>query len=112
MTTTVLDLLKSANAYPVPPRTLIEVSLRRGLPMEDEATTEIAQSAAYNLAKADILMWLSRAPNISQGGQSYSFSEDERTQLRKEAAALYKEYGEDGEEEKHVTVYGYKGSSL
>lgn len=110
MATTVQESLKGVNAYPVPLRTLIEVAEARGLSLTAEATKEVLDSEAYNLAVADLLLWLSIAPNISQGGQSYSFSEEQRTQLRNRANALFAKYGDDGAASK--PIYGYKGSRL
>ena len=55
-------------------------------------------------------MWLSKAPNISQGGQSYSFSEDERKDFRNEAKGLYDECGEDKAD--ILPKFGYKGTRL
>lgn len=107
---TVLESLKGVNAYPVPLRTLVEVAEARGLSLTAEATKEVLDSEAYNLAVADLLLWLSIAPNISQGGQSYSFSEEQRTQLRNRANALFAKYGDDGAASK--PIYGYKGSRL
>lgn len=107
---TVQESLKSVNAYPVPLRTLVEVAEARGLSLTEDATKEVLDSAAYNLAVADLLLWLSIAPNISQGGQSYSFSDEQRTQLRNRAKSLYAEYGEDRAASK--PIYGYKGSRL
>lgn len=110
MATTVQESLKGVNAYPVPLRTLVEVAEARGLSLTAEATKEVLDSEAYNLAVADLLLWLSIAPNISQGGQSYSFSEEQRTQLRNRANALFAKYGDDGAASK--PIYGYKGSRL
>lgn len=110
MATTVQEALKGVNAYPVPLRTLIEVAEARGLSLTSEATKDVLGSDAFKLATADILLWLSAAPNISQGGQSYSFSEEQRSQLRRRAYALYAECGEDGAASK--PTYGYKGSRL
>lgn len=107
---TVQESLKSVNAYPVPLRTLVEVAEARGLSLTEDATKEVLDSEAYNLAVADLLLWLSIAPNISQGGQSYSFSEEQRTQLRNRANALFAKYGDDGAASK--PIYGYKGSRL
>ncbi|MBQ3679814.1 MAG: hypothetical protein IJP79_07260 [Paludibacteraceae bacterium] len=107
---TVLDCLKGINAYPVQLRTFTEVAERRGVALDDEATAEVLKGSAFNLCRADILLWLSYAPAISQGGQSYSFTDEQRTQMRNEAQQLYKEL----EEEQHIpkTIYGYKGSRL
>ena len=106
---TVLDTLKGINAYPVPLRTLVEVAEVRGLTLTAEASQEELVGRAYKLAKADLLLWLSLAPNITQGGQSYSFTDDQRQQLRNQAQDLYDECDE-GTVVK--PVYGYKGSRL
>lgn len=104
------DLLKSVNAYPIPLRTLVEVAERRGISLTAEAAAEDMKGAEYRLAKADLLLWLSLAPNISQGGQTYSFSEDQRKAMRNEANAIY------GELEPDVApimpTFGYKGDRL
>ena len=106
----VLDSLKSINAYPIPLRTISDTAVCRGLDLTAEATQELMQSAGYNLAKADLLLWFSLAPDISQGGQDYSFTDEQRVQLRNQANALYKEF--EGENGKKKTIYGYKGSRL
>ena len=108
---TLLDSLKAVSAYPIPLRTLDEVATRRGVTLSDEATKEKLQSREYNLAKADLMLWLSFAPNVSQGGQSYSFSEEQRKQLKNDAYALYALYSEE-EADKPKVTYGYKGSRL
>lgn len=79
--------------------------------MSDEVTESVIKSAAYNLALADVLMWLSLAPDVTQGGQSYSFTDEQRQQLRNRANALYGEFG-SATGAASGTVYGYKGSRL
>lgn len=107
---TILESLKGISPYPIPLRTLASVSDRRGLALTDEVTQQLMQGKAYNLALADLLLWLSVAPNITQGGQSYSFTDEQRTQFRNRANALQDEYGDAAENRK--PVYGYKGSRL
>lgn len=107
---TIFEALKGINAYPIPFRTLTEVAEGRGLNLQEEATITALQSKEYRLATADILLWLSLAPNISQGGQSYSFSEEQRTQLRRRADDIYEECGEEGNLSK--PKFGYKGKFL
>lgn len=108
---TILEALKGVTAYPVPLRTLTGIAQRRGLSLEAEATQAVTTGAAYNLSVADALIWLSYAPDVSQGGQSYSFSEDQRVRLRNRANTLYKEFGADGAGTQKP-IYGYKGSRL
>ena len=78
----VIEALKGLNSYPVPLRTLVETAEKRGLNLDTETTAEILKGKAYNLAAADVFLWLSFAPDVSQGGQSYSFTDEQRTQLR------------------------------
>ena len=107
---TTLEALKGVSAYPVPLRTLVETAERRGISLDSEATQEVMEGREYRLAKADLLLWLSLAPNITQGGQSFSFTDEQRRQMRNEAQALYDEL----EDETAVAkpIYGYKGNRL
>lgn len=91
----VIEALKGLNSYPIPLRTLVETAEKRGLNLDTETTAEILKGKAYNLAAADIFLWLSFAPDVSQGGQSYSFTDEQRTQLRNHAKALYKDFDDD-----------------
>ncbi len=105
---TTLEALKSVNSYPIPQRTLKEVAQRRSVALDNDCTIAVIQSREYNLAIADLLMWLSFAPQVTQGGQSYSFTDEQRLQFRNRADGLYEEYGEDAPKAR----YGYKGSKL
>lgn len=109
---TILEALKGVNAYPVPVRAIDEVALNRGLTLTDTATQEVLRSAGYNLALADLYLWLSVSPDISQGGQSYSFTDEQRASLRRRAYALYREWGDEGGGDTPKTAFGYKGSRL
>lgn len=106
--TTILDVLHSISAYPIPQGTLHEVSLRRGVSLLDDASEETLTSKEYKLCKADLLVWLSLAPNVTQGGQSYSFTDEQRKAFRQQADTLY----EECDAEPTGVVYGYKGSRL
>lgn len=107
---TLLDSLKAVSAYPIPLRTLMETAERRELSVTAEATQEVLQSKAYRLAKADLLLWLSIAPDISQGGQSFSFTDEQRKDFKRQAQDIYGEL-EPSSGAMRVT-YGYKGSRL
>src|SRR5574344_1030102 len=109
MAATYFDKLKGLNAYPIPLRTLQEVADRYGIVLTNEVTQEEANGKTYKLAVAEILLWLSYAPNVTQGGQSYSFSDEQRTQLRNRANQLFNEYGAEADPK---PVFGYKGSKL
>ncbi len=109
---TVLESLKGVNAYPIPLRTLTTIADKRGLSLTTEATQEVQKSREYNLAVADLLLWLSVAPDVSQGGQSYSFTDEQRREFRNRANGLYRDFGADDEAGTPKPIYGYKGSRL
>lgn len=100
----------SINAYPVPQPFIETAAAKRGLDLGADFTSEAVMSDEYRLVYADIMLWLSEAPNISQGGQSYSFNDDQRLKFRNKALAIYGELGKDSSEQK--AIYGYKGSRL
>lgn len=109
---TVIEALRSVNAYPIPLRTLVITAEARGLVPTDEVSADILKSKMYNLALADLFMWLSTAPDVSQGGQTYSFTDEQRRQFRNRAEGLYGDFGADDEAGTPKSIYGYKGSRL
>lgn len=106
---TILEALRGINSYPIPLRTINEVAERRGVDINEETTLDILQSREFNLSRADLLWWLSFAPNVTQGGQSYSFSDEQRMRMRNMAQQIYDEMEEEGLPK---TLYGYKGKRL
>ena len=107
---TVLEALRGINSYPIPLRTIKEVAERRVVDIYSETTLSMLKSREFNLCRADLLLWLSYAPNVTQGGQSYSFTDEQRLRMRNMAQQLYDEL-EEGEG-LPKTVYGYKGKRL
>lgn len=105
-----IDALRGISAYPIPQRTIEEVATRRNVGLDNEATVAVLKSPRYNLACADLLLWLSYAPSVAQGGQNYSFTDEQRVQMRNRASALFGEFETDGAASN--AVYGYKGSRL
>lgn len=108
---TIAEALRGLNAYPIPERTLVGVATARGLLLDDDATREALRGRAYRLTSADLLVWLSQAPFVSQGGQSYTFSSEQRATMRAQASAIYAELGETDALNVRPT-YGYKGTNL
>lgn len=108
----VLDVLNSETMYPTPSVTLEGIAARRGITLSETATEEILTSARFNLAKADLLIWLSLAPNVTQGGQSYSFTDEQRLQFRNRANSLYDEFRTGDDSAAQKPIYGYKGSRI
>lgn len=105
----VFDSVKSINAYPIPAATIQTAAALRGVDLQAESTTEILKSSEYRLLFADVLMYLADSPTVSQGGQNYSFTDEQRKQFRERAAEIYDELADDTVKK---VVYGYKGSKL
>ena len=108
---TVLESLLGISAYPIPLRTIEAVALKRAVCLDDEATTDIVRGNEYRLAMADLYVWLYFAPNVGQGGQSYSFTDSQREWWKRQAMAIYDEL-EDDALSALQTTYGYMGSKL
>lgn len=109
---TTLDSLLSFSAYPIPMRTIETIALKRGLGLDWDVDADMLASYSYRLAQADLYMWLYGAPNISQGGQSYSLTADQRELWRKKALATYEELNAEPELSVYRNKYGYMGAKL
>jgi len=105
---TLIDYLRGLTNYPVSEEALQSILSKRGA----TDRTQYDGKAQSLLAMADLYRWLSTAPDISQGGQSYSLSDNIREYYRKRARELYKAGGEPVEEVKAKVQYGYKGERL
>ena len=106
---TVARSLKSLSAYPIPSTTVQDIVEAVGLTVSEEATPEVRLSAAFRKAQALTLKYLSTAPNVSQGGQSYNFSEKERRWMRSQADDILDDLGELSGS---IDEYGYQGEDL
>lgn len=110
---TVCELLKSVTNFPVSANTIEALALKRGLDLGATADAEIVKSRAYLLTEADIYRWLYLVANMSQGGQSYNFTSEDKERFKLEANKTYRLFGEDDMVLKETsTKYGYKGSRL
>ena len=107
----VFESLLTISAYPIPMRTVEACAMKRGIVADSEMDTAMFSDPAYRLATADLLMWLFYAPNVSQGGQSYSLTDAHRADFLRRARAIYDELG-DGDDKNNGVRYGYKGESL
>jgi len=104
---TTLDALKSISNYPTPKRTFDRIAVVRGISLTQEATPEILLSREYQFAQADLMNWLATAPNVSEGGISFSFSQTEKDQFRRDATSILAELGTP-----RSSRFGYKGENL
>ena len=103
----VLQSLKSLSGYPIPSAAIQDVADEAGIRVDAEATGELRASKAFKRAKAHVYLYLSKAPNVSQGGITYSLSDAERRRFRNEAESILEEIGDNA-----AVFYGYKGEDL
>lgn len=101
--------LRSVSMYPIPSETLAGLAARRGLDLR-RGMEGLFEDRAFLLTLADVYRWLAAAPAVSQGGQSFSFTEWERRGLAAEARRIYREQGVDAGAA--GSPYGYKGEML
>lgn len=105
---TILQSLKSLNAYPIPSMSVADICDGCGLRADMNASVEVRSSSEYIKAKALVYLWLAEAPNVTQGGISYTISDTERQRFRLKADHLLNEAGINDEGE----GFGYIGSDL
>jgi hypothetical protein len=108
---TIREALLGISAYPIPLRTVEATALRRAVDLDAEARDMILDDPAYRLCVADLYVWLYFAPNVGQGGQSYSFTDSQREWWKRQAMAIYDEL-DDPALSALKTQYGYMGSRL
>lgn len=101
--------LQSISPYPIPLATLQDIAEGLGFRAESELTQELRGSRAFRKAKALTYLYLSEAPDVSQGGISYSFSDDERKRLRNRGEAILDEIGD---KTAIGVAFGYMGEDL
>lgn len=106
----VLQSLKSLSSYPIPSATIEDIADGAGLAADAELTQELRKDSRFKRAQARVYLFLSEAPDVSQGGISYAFNEEERRRLRLRAENIFAEIG-DATSEAGVE-YGYKGEDL
>ncbi len=106
---TILQSLKSLSGYPIPQLSLENVIEEAGLTAGGEATKAVRGSAAYKRAKAHVYLFLAEAPDVSQGGISYSFSDEDKKLFRTQAEALLDEIGDESIASDN---YGWQGEDL
>ena len=90
--------LMSISSYPIPAPVIENIAGAAGLEPDTDVDLEVRQSDPFRRATAGVYQYLSEAPNVSQGGISYSFSEDERTRFAQRAGNILAELGDQNAE--------------
>lgn len=111
---TLLETLQaSVTAYPIAPQTIEAWAAYWNVDLQQEATRETMQAKGYQMVTANLWDWLAVAPNLSQGGQTYSFTDEQRTLFKQRAASIRSSVElEPDEQQTAPALYGYKGSRL
>ena len=72
------EALRSINNYPIPPYVLMKTAIKNGISLEDEVTSESVISKEYRLMEADVYAFLAGAPDVTQNGVTFSFTQEQR----------------------------------
>lgn len=105
---TIFSALEAINAYPIPPSTIMSIAEEQGLNAQDELTLEVRTSKSFRIALANLFLWLAYAPNVSQAGIAYSFTDEQRLSFRNKYTSIYNDCGEP----LPAISYGYRGNRL
>lgn len=108
----VIETLRSLSAYPIPRPTLTNIAEWAGLDVDAVVDARMRRTGAYRRAEARVYIFLSEAPNVTQGGISYSFSEEERRRLRRKADGILADLGDEDEGDAEMPAFGYMGGDL
>lgn len=111
---TILDALLAIHAYPLDPEAVRLKAVGRGLLPDNDFCACDSSDRAYMLARADVLMMIAYAPNVTQEGVSYSIPDTARQRLEKEAERIYRSLLDPSDPlyPKTKPRYGYRGSLL
>lgn len=107
---TIQEALLSISSYPMSPEAIRLRCMERGLHPDEDFRGDLARRREYQLVRADVLVYLSEVPNVTQEGVSFSILEATRQQMAKEAERIYRKYGDPNAPKR--PRYGYKGSLL
>lgn len=110
-TLTIKQALKTISSYPIAENAIGVVLIERCLKADETFTQEVAKSESYELAKADVLMFLVGAANISEGG--YSISVSDVSAMKSQAMSIYRKYGDSkGDVQYSSNIFQYDGDPI
>lgn len=93
--------------YPIPMPVIENIMEEQGMDSStSEADGETRSSVRFRRCKAQVYLFLSKAPNVTQGGITYSFGQKEREAFARMANAILQEVGDNAEAEIEVGYYG------
>jgi len=92
MAITVKLALANISGYPIPDEVIEKTTIDRELVLTDNYTMTIRQSKNFELATADLYMWLYTSPDFKE--QEISFTQSERANFLLLANKLYLQHGD------------------
>lgn len=105
----VRESLISLSNYPVPMPVVENVGQAYSLDLDIEASVAVRETGEYKKAKAAIYIFLSTAPDVTQGGITFRLSDKDKARFRNLAISLLEDVGA-------ISLggvdYGYKGEQL
>lgn len=107
---TIFQSLKSISNYPIPSAIVEDAAEDYGLDAGQNSTVDIRKGKSYMLAKARLYDFLSDAPNISQSGITYTFSDVERKSFKAKAESIRESLDENDISDNNN--YGYQGENF
>lgn len=94
---TINESLFTLSTYPINPLTIANIVEGLGLDGNESATLAVRNTSAYKRAQAKVYLFLADAPNVTEAGASYSFTEEQRKAFRVKAGDILGKLGEDDE---------------
>lgn len=109
---TILRSLQCLSAYPIPVDVMSDILLSCGLYSEDNFDADMLESKSYIIAKSKVYEYLFTAPNVSENGINFSFSDSQRDYFHSMAQMLRRKAGVEEASLANGVVFGYKGEDL
>lgn len=106
---TTKEALISLNAFPIPDNAILKIGIDRALDTSVEYTLVISVSESYELATADLLMYLHGQPNIVEQEVGINQAAVIKKEFLSRANAIYAKYGDPKYNGKGT--YGFVGEA-
>lgn len=107
---TILESLIQLNSFPIPSSFIEKIGIERGLTVSSDYTISVSQSDSYELATADVYLWLYGQPVLKEQEVSISQGDAIKKGFLDIANRIYKKYGDSKYSGKGY--YGYIGGSF
>jgi len=107
---TISEALISINSFPIPSSLIEKIGIDRELTITADYTLSVSQEQSYELAIADVYMWLYGQPVLKEQEISISQGDSIKKGFFDIANKIYKKYGDEKYTGKGT--YGYVGDSF